>query len=526
MKMTSPLNLLTRQLFRFSAMKNEIILLFLALFCGAVGALGFSPFHIWPALFLSFGGAVWLLQRVNSLKQAFVYGFTLGLGVFGAGVSWVYVSIAQYGQVGILIAVLATLLFVAVLAVFYGLAFQLTWWAKHRLPNWPLALLLSFSLLLTEFLRSTVFTGFPWLLSGYALHHTWLFELAPLGGIWLLTFLAFLTFSLPASVFTHFRLKGLTHSLTQHGGMLLVVTLAWGVGLYLSVAPQHWVKQFDTLQVTLVQGNISQDQKWLPQNAEPMLNDYLAASFEHLDSNLIVWPETAVTYLHSNIAPYFTEFSKTFNDTNTTLVTGIPLTKHLHGKTDFYNAVWATGQGSGQYLKQRLVPFGEYIPLQSLVGKVLDIFGIPLESFQAGPANQPPLQVGKHSLSTLICYEVAYPSLVRKVTPESDILLTVSNDAWFGDSIGPWQHLEIAQFRAKESGRYLLRSTNTGITAVINEQGVITESLPQFQQDTLTTNANLFRGMTPYIRYGNTLVLTLLILLCLLQLGLARKSAN
>lgn len=508
------------------SIQNTLLTLILALCCGLVGTLSFAPFSIWPALLVTISAAIWLLHKASTLKQAFYFGLFLGLGLFGSGVSWVYVSIAEYGQVGVFLAALATLLFVAVLAIFYACALQLAWWMKHKLPHWPLALIFTLSLFVTEFLRSTLFTGFPWLLLGYGFHTTWLFELAPLGGIWLLTFCAGLTLSIPLSLFISIRQSNIQQAIKQHALILMSTALLWGAGFYLQNFPVNWTQKIDTMQVSLVQGNISQDQKWLPENAQPNFDDYLETSLKHLDSDLIVWPETAITFLHNNIAPYFTEFEQIFNESNTTLVTGIPFVQQQDRQIDFYNAVWATGNGSGMYLKQRLVPFGEYIPLQGFVGKVLDIFGIPLESFQAGPADQAPLKIGNHTLATLICYEIAYPSTVKNMVPHSDLLLTVSNDAWFGNSIGPWQHLEIAQFRAKENGRFLLRTTNTGITAIINDQGEILSQLPQFERKVLTDKVELRQGLTPYTRYGDTLIVSLLMLLCFTQYLVYRHTKN
>lgn len=523
--------------------KNHIVQLIAAFIAGLFGTLSFAPFSLWLALFITISAAVWLLSAASSIKHSFQYGFLLGLGFFGSGVSWVYVSIVQYGQVGVVLSVLATLLFVSVLAVFYGIALCLAWQLKHRYPHLPLALVLTISLLITEFLRSTLFTGFPWLLLGYGLHHTWLFELSAIGGIWLLTLLAILTFSLPASLMLTKKQRDLytsspnevtnssltsnknevKHTLATHSIILLMLFVAWGAGFYLSQSPVQWTTKTGTLKTTLIQGNVPQDQKWLPSNAKNNLDFYLETSFQHLDSDLIVWPETAITYLYNDINPYISGFNDVFKETNTSLVTGIPLVQNNGRQSSFYNAVWATGNGDGIYLKQHLVPFGEYVPFQDYIGKVLDIFGIPLESFESGTADQVLLQVNSHSLATFICYEVVYPQIVRKMVADSDLMLTVSNDAWFGDSIGPWQHLEMAQFRAKESGRYLLRGTNTGVTAVIDSEGKIADLLPQFTRTTLTAEVDLMTGATPYIQYGNLSAFLFLVTLLLAQPLLSPK---
>jgi len=493
----------------------------LAFIAGLFGTLSFSPFSFWPAFVVTISVAIWLLSKTETAKQAFQYGFFLGFGLFASGVSWVYVSVVQYGQIGFFLSLLATVLFVSVLAIFYGLALLLTWWLQTKLPQWPKALLLALGFLAAEYTRSHIFTGFPWLLTGYSLHHTWLFELAPIGGIWLLSFLAVLTFATPLSLLMSFAQQ---QKVKLHYTVLSVLLVSWGASIYLTLFPAQWVTQTGNMQATLIQGNIPQDQKWLPNNAQPILDYYLNTSLQHLDSDLIVWPETAVTYLYSDIKPYLNEFNETLATTNTTVVTGIPVLEREEKGDSFYNAIWALGNGSGLYFKRHLVPFGEYIPFEAFVGKVLDIFGIPLESFQAGTPNQPMLKVGQAKIAAFICYEIAYPELVRTMVKGSDILLTVSNDGWFGDSLGPWQHLEIAQFRAKESGRYLIRSTNTGVTAIIDNQGEIIKTFPQFTRGAMTADVQLMQGITPYVQYGELIVIALVFLLIILQRVLYRRT--
>lgn len=479
----------------------------IAILTGMCGVFAFAPYNIWPAYAITISAGIWLIKRADKHFTALKSGFFLGVGFFGAGVSWVYVSIATYGQIGLILSVLITFLFIALLASFYALAFSIAWKIQSRLPQWPSALILTLSLLLSEFLRSHLFTGFPWLLPGYSLHASWAFELSPYGGIWLLSGIALLTFSLPMAT--------LLEGLSKQGLILLTLSLAWGTGLYLTLSPISLTTEVGTLKTTLIQGNVKQDEKWLPQNAGPTLDYYQSTSLKHLDSDLIIWPETAITYLHHQVKPYLAAFDKTLKDSNTSLITGIPVFTQTPdkpiGEGSFYNGLWTMGDGFGLYLKQKLVPFGEYIPFQDYLGPLFDIFGQPMASFKKGETNQPSLQVGEWAISSFICYEIVYPELVRSMVRDSDLLLTVSNDGWFGRSIGPLQHLQIAQFRAKESGRYLIRATNTGVTAIMNEQGDIISQLPQFTRSSLSTNVSLLKGITPYVQYGNLLILSLLL---------------
>ena len=463
----------------------------IGIIAGALGVTSFSPFHFWPGYFISLISFSLLITTSHSAKAACWRGTSVALGFFGAGVSWVYVSIAEYGQVGNLIAGLITFAFVSVLCAFWALSAWLSWKLIQRFPTLPASLWIALTLILGEFARSTMFTGFPWLLPGYAIENTWLFELLPIGGIWLTSASVVLTSTVIASI-------ALKHS--NQLMLACVVTVIWLGSAYLNYSPVEWVKQTGTLKTTLVQGNVKQDEKWLAETAGKSLAYYQQATVEHLDNELVVWPETAVTYSYPRIKPYFANFSKELESSNTTLITGIPDVSE-DGK-NYYNAIWATGNGFGLYYKRRLVPFGEYIPFSKYIGPFLDVFGMPMSEFKPGDENQPVLQVGEWGIAPFICYEIVYAEQVRRMVRDSDFLITISNDGWFGTSFGPWQHLQIAQFRAKEAGRYVIRATNTGITAFINEKGEVVAQAPQFERTTLTADAKAFSGITPYVQWG------------------------
>lgn len=463
----------------------------MGLLAGAVGATSFSPFYFWPGYFISLVVFSLLVITSPTAKSACWRGASVALGFFGAGVSWVYVSIAEYGQVGQIIAGLITFAFVAVLCTFWVFAAWASWKLGRRFTFLPTSLWITLSLLLGEFARSTLFTGFPWLLPGYAIENTWLFELLPIGGIWLTSACVVLTSSVMASALLR---------KTRQSPLMVVVIIVWGGAAFLNYFPTSWVEQTGTLKTTLVQGNVKQDEKWLAQTAGESLAYYQQATIENLDSELVVWPETAITYTYPQVEPYFAAFSEELANTNTTLITGIPDVSP--NRKHYYNAIWATGEGFGLYYKRRLVPFGEYIPFEEYIGPILDVFGMPMSSFKAGDNNQPVLQVGEWGVAPFICYEIVYAEQVRRMVRDSDFLITISNDGWFGTSIGPWQHLQIAQFRAKETGRYVIRATNTGITAFIDEKGAVVAQAPQFERTTLTAEAKAFTGNTPYVQWG------------------------
>ncbi|RDL43910.1 apolipoprotein N-acyltransferase [Marinomonas piezotolerans] len=477
----------------------------ISLLLGALSTLSFAPFYIWPLYLLNIAYLYVLLHCSANKKHAFYFGVSNAFGLFGSGISWIYVSIADFGQVGLPIAIGITFGLIAVMSIYWGLiGVGLKVVQTNLSPKfWAVAFITLF--LMFEWLRSWLFTGFPWLLPGYISEKSWLFEWLPLGGIWLVSALCLLT-----SV-------SVGHFFLQPSRRLLAITsLIWCISGGLSLYSPEYVTASDQHTITLVQGNLAQDEKWLADNAAPTLSYYQQATIENLQSDLVVWPETAITYLLSQVKPYLASFSEELAQQGTTLITGVPVWDQ--DKDTYYNSVWATGNGFGLYQKQKLVPFGEYIPLANWFGPIFDLFGMPMSQFSRGEPNQPTLQAGELSVAPFICYEVVYPGLVRNMVRDSDVLLTISNDGWFGDSIGPLQHMQIAQFRAKESGRYMIRATNTGVTAIIDEHGSVQAQLPQFTRATLTGAFKTFSGNTPYVMWGNSALWICLI--CLLAVCL------
>ena len=484
----------------------------LSLLLGALSTLSFAPFYIWPLYLVSVAYLFILFQCAPTKRQAFKFGVANALGMFGSGISWIYVSIANFGQVGIAIAVAITFGLIAIMSIYWGLIGVVFKYLQDKLPSANNVILFTTVFLIFEWLRSWLFTGFPWLLPGYITENNWLFEYLPIGGIWLVSTLCLLSAATLGNLFTKVSVR-----------WSVVTAAIWLGGAYLSYFPPTYVTPVEKHKTTLIQGNLAQDEKWLTENAAPTLAYYQQATINHLDSDLVIWPETAITYLLGQVQSYLEPFSKELADSNTTLITGVPVWDQ--DNDTYFNSVWATGNGFGLYQKQKLVPFGEYIPLASWFGPVFDLFGMPMSQFSKGEANQPTLQAGELSVAPFICYEVVYPDLVRSMVRGSDVLLTISNDGWFGDSIGPLQHLQIAQFRAKEAGRYMIRVTNTGVTAIINENGEVESKLPQFVRATMTGNITTFSGDTPYVMWGNIILWAGLFALWAISLFPSKKQA-
>lgn len=467
----------------------------LALAAGALTTLALAPFDIWPLALLSLA-LLYLGLRHLKPGQALWRGGCHGLGLFLSGTSWIYVSIHDYGAAPLPLAALLTLAFCAGLALLVGLACWL--WARWlRRDEAPLADALAFAALWLglEAFRGWFLTGFPWLYAGYSQLDGPLAGLAPLGGVWLLSF----TLALSAALLVNLpRLR----RQPLHLAMALILLVApWLTGLLLQ--GHAWTSAKGApLTVTAIQGNVAQDLKWQPAQLEAQLRLYRDLTFNAPRSDLVVWPETAVPVLKEFADGYLGVIGRFADDRQAALITGLPLRQpNAHGELRYYNALHVLGQGQGTYLKQKLVPFGEYVPLQDLLRGLIAFFDLPMSDFARGPAGQPLLEAKGQAIAPFICYEVVYPEFAAELAARSDLLLTVSNDTWFGTSIGPLQHLQMARMRALEAGRWMIRATNNGVTALIDPFGRIGTRAPQFEQAVLHGQVQPMHGLTPYLQW-------------------------
>lgn len=461
---------------------------------GGLFALALAPFFLWPIGLLSLAGLVYAVHNASTPKQAFINVWVFSLGQFLVGVSWVYVSINRFGNTHALLALLLVFLFAAGLALIPALVF----WLRQRFLGQTLSwLTIPVFWFLSELIRGNFLTGFPWLFAGDGHLYTWLAGWAPIVGSYGISFILVLT------VTTVWRLYQTKHY------YLLGIFLLWPLGGWLQTV--EWTEKTGELTVSAVQGNIAQDKKWLPSMIGPTITTYYQQSAKHWNSDLILWPETAVTLIYDQFRPEMEDIAEEANAHNSTIITGIPY-RHPKGTAlagEFHNSVTAFGNGGGLYHKQRLVPFGEFVPLEKQIRGLIPFFDLEMSSFLAGSNSQPLLKVNKttsageslYLVAPFICYEIAYPQQVNQMAKNADLLVTISNDAWFGDSLGPKQHMALAQMRALETGRWLLRSTNTGITALVNNKGLIVTQLATNELNTLTAVAEMRQGQTVYMRF-------------------------
>ncbi len=481
----------------------------LMLLLGLATPFSFSPFGLWPVALLCTGLAAELLRGHGARRTAWL-AWCHGFGLWAYGASWLYVSVHDYGytppwlavpMVGALAAVMA--LFFALLGYVYG-----------RFSLWQRAALTLPALWVTgEWLRSWVLTGFPWLFSGYAFIDTPLAGYAPVLGVFGVSLMAVF------SALAIFR----TLAERKSWPLLAVASALWLGGFALQ--QMNWTRPTgDTLSVSIVQGDIPQESKWQLEWRDKTIEIYRELSKKEWGRDLVIWPEAAIPMFYHEAIDVLTEMQDHALTGHSAFVTGIPYMEVDEDAREYhiYNSIMATGEGTGIYNKQRLVPFGEYIPLEDFLRGAIPFFDMPMTSFTRGSPDQAPLTVQKMHLGPMICYEVAYPDLVRRIVPDSDVLVTISNDGWFGHSTGPHQHFEMVRMRALESGREVIRATNNGISAIIDSHGHVREQAPQFQRLVLRAKVNGYQGLTPYVVLGNWPVLAGIAVM--LMAGFFRKA--
>jgi len=484
---------------------------------GILLTLSFAPFDYsglaLPALAFLF--ACW---QASSAKRAALRGYLFGLGSFGSGVTWVYISMHDFGGAGVFGASMLTGLFAGFWAVFPALAGYLS----VKIQGAGRVVLVPVIWILVEYLRGYwVLNGFPWFQIAYSQLETPLAGYIPVLGVYGTGFVVALTASVIVEIFrtiawtVHYR-----DEFIRLGGLIAVLVLLWGAGGLLR--NQTWTYEIGPpLRVSMIQGNIGQDQKWRPENKINTLLKYKRMTEAHWDSNVIIWPETAIpAYLDQVEQNFLTPLANDAKLHNTDLIISVPVQQQSPIKN--FNAVITLGKDDGMYRKTHLLPFGEYLPLQPLSGFVLDLIHTRLGNFTQGAIGQPLLKAGGYPFITLICYEDAFGDLSIKGLPDAAFLVNVTNDGWFGDSIEPHQHMQMARMRAIETGRFLLRSTNTGMTGIVSPTGAIISQVPLFQETALTGTITPMGGMTPYARFGDRPVIGLMIVLLLGLLGYER----
>ncbi|MDT8363718.1 MAG: apolipoprotein N-acyltransferase [Nitrosomonas sp.] len=464
---------------------------------------GFAPFYFYPLPLLTLMLLGILLRKSVNPLQAALISFSFAMGLFGVGVSWLYISLHDFGSMPMPLAIIALILLCIYLSLFPGLAAGIASFTALRKPLiWPWMIAALWTL--SEWLRGVLFTGFPWLAVGYSQAPAGpLAGFASMVGVYGVSFLLVLT----ASGFACWQEQWRNW---KFGVLLIAVWLAgWGLQQISWVTPSG-----EPVRVSLLQGNISQDLKWRSDHTLTSLQTYTEL-IQASSSQLIITPEISFPLFREELpALYWSILGDHARSNQGDVLIGMAERRNTNG--EYYNTMFSLGSSPEQaYRKHHLVPFGEYIPLKQVFGRIIEVLKIPLSDFSRGSKDQRPMQLAGKQVAINICYEDVFGEEIISQLPEAELLVNVSNDAWFGRSIGPWQHLQISQMRAQETGRYMLRATNTGVTAIINERGRVLQTLEMFATDGLHGWVQGFSGATPYVLYGNKPILGLIGLLLL-----------
>ena len=474
----------------------------IAAIAGSLLPLAFAPYEYYPLALIS-PAVLFGLWRRATARQGFLLGGLFGIGMFGTGVTWIFISIHEHGYVNLWLSIFITVLFVVVLALFPALAGYCATRYKSlgssRSETVIMVMIFPSLWVLCEWVRGWFLTGFPWLNLGYSQIDAPLAGLAPLVGVYGVSYATALCAAMLVATFDFDRRQ-------IKGGYVIVLICLWLMcAAFLHI---EWTRpDGPPIRVAIVQGNIPQDLKWHSEMKQPTFELYTNLTRKHWDNDLIIWPETALPAVYDEARDFLRQLGEEARNNDSDILVGLiyqdPTTMH------YYNTMVSVGKIERLYNKQHLVPFTEYLPLKSVLAGIVDFMKVPMSDFSAGGAEQPLLEVAGHKIGMSICFEDAFGEEVIRTLPVATMLVNVSNDAWFGNSIAPHQHLQIARMRALETGRFLMRATNTGISAMIDNNGKVYSAAPQFKEFVLSAQAQPMMGATPYVRLGNYPIIVL-----------------
>ncbi len=485
------------------------------LVCGALLPFSFAPYEFFwlqfPLLALLF---------ISCLDQkpavSFRRGFLFGLGWFVHGIHWLFYSLHFHGAMPAPIAAVTIVLLSSVLALFPAFSMYLTNRYIKTSALLMVALVYPVGWIIFEWLRGYVLTGFPWVQTGIAHIDTPLAGFAPLTGG--------LGTGLMAAVIAGLIVASLLKKGTKNTFFKISIPLISGIYIsgYLLGLIQWTQPVGELIKVSLIQGNITQAEKWKRENRWPTMKMYRELTQENWQSDLIIWPETALPGFRNGVRKYLNELREEAEKNNTEVLLGV-FVRNQQTKR-YYNSVITLDDQV--YKKRHLVPLGEYFPFRALLGFFSQWVNIPMSDIENGAAEQPLIKAAGQSIGVNICFEDAFDRDVLRDLPEATLLVNVSNDAWFEDSPEPWQHHQIARMRALETGRYLLRATNTGVSSVIGPKGEVLAISSQFKREVLTADVTGYEGATPYTLWANYLLVGggMLFLILLYRKGMALQE--
>jgi apolipoprotein N-acyltransferase len=499
-----------------SAQRKQVLARLAAAF--AVGAgfnLGFAPFGWWPLAILAPAALIALIRGLPPRRAAGT-GMAFGVGLFAFGTYWLYTCLHVFGLVPVwLTLVLQTVLVAAMSLYFAALCFLANrfWLKPGATRDW---LVLPALWVLLEWLRGWLLSGFPWLSTGYALIDSPLADWAPLFGVYGVSL---------AAAAVAVAVNVICTPAVRLSRRALSVAMAALVFLVPVLARRDWTHPAGPpMPIAAVQGAVPQDQKWQAKNRELTMQRYLRLTGEAWGAKLIIWPEASLPVLSTEIQDYLHGLKEQGRVHGADFAIG--LVDYRPATRQYFNGILVlAAAGDGWYYKRHLVPFGEYFPVPGFIRSWLRLMSLPYDDFTPGSSRQPALRAAGQNLALTVCYEDAFGSQQLGVLRQAALLVNVTNNAWYGDSTAPHQHLQIARMRALEAGRFLVRAANDGITAVVDPHGKIVARLAQFQQAVLRADVRPMSGLTPYARLGNYPVIIGSLILLVAAIWRRRRGA-
>jgi len=484
---------------------------------GLLAFLAVAPFGLYPLTMVSLAMLFLGWLRSATPRAAAWSGFWFGLGMYGAGISFVYVALHDYGDMPFLLAVPVTILAAAFFSLYSALAGYLQARLAYSVPV-RLMLVMPATWTLLEWVRGFAFTGFPCMLAGYSQTASPLAGYAPVMGVYGVSLMAAASAGLLA--YLYYESLATPRRTRRMVSAFLVLLAAWGGGAVLRMV--DWTQPAgEPVKVSLLQGNIPQELKFDEERLPTTLDTYRRMVLSS-DAKLIVLPESAFPILRSQVPAKLERDLREYARSNDGDILIGAFEREQHS---YYNSVFSLGSSPSQhYRKNHLVPFGEFIPLRPVLGWLINVvLHIPMGDLARGGPRQPVMEVAGQKVAVDICYEDVFGEEIIRYLPEATLLVNVTNDAWYGRSYAALQHNQVAQMRALETGRMMLRATNTGVTSVIDRNGHILHMLPQHVEATLTASVQGYSGATPYVIVGNALAVSLCLLLLAVAWWLRRR---
>lgn len=469
-----------------------------ALLAGAPLALGFAPFGFYAVPVFCLAALLIALESCTP-RRALWRGFLFGVSSFLGGLYWIHVSVHVFGGAPLALALVLMFALVLFMAVYPALfAYVL-----RRLPGHgarPLLLGAPALWVVIEWLRGWLFSGFGWLSLGYSQSDGPVHGVLPVAGVHAASFVVMVLAAALAGLMLYGRraLSGLAVAAVLVAACALLTTVSWTQA------------QGEAFRVALVQGSVPQEVKWHPDSLRPTIDLYLRLTAQHPDVDLAIWPEAAIPAARDRLDAVYELLADMGQRNDTDFLVGqIEVNRERDERLNTVVSVARRQVASSRYVKHHLVPFGEYFPVPDFVRRIIQWMDLPFQDFTAGARDQAPLSVAGQTVGVSICYEDVFGAQLREQVAGATVLANVSNDAWFGASVAPYQHLQIARVRALEAGRMILRGTNNGISAVIDADGGVVARSGQFEPEVLVAEAVGRRGLTPFVRFGNSPVIVL-----------------